>query len=182
MKLISMLACAIAMTAALPAFAQQSCPAEGANAPASLHESWILEGWEKREGDGRFTFSEKLGRYYDLEAPGVYFDDLAPGQETKRTPASYGTMWEGPFNAMRTVRHGISDPVQAMVGERVASTTLEFVARLEAADGSVSAIFDRSQLGWECHSDGRWLIRHESNSSRQARVEEIEQFLPKQDG
>ncbi len=86
------------------------------------------------KGNGRFTFSEKLGRYYDLEAPGVYFDDLAPGQETKRTPASYGTMWEGPFNAIRTVRHGFSDPVQAIVGERVASTTLEFVARLEAAD------------------------------------------------
>jgi ketosteroid isomerase-like protein len=169
---------AVAMTMALPLEAQALCPSEGANAPPDLHVTWIMEGWEKRQGDGEFVFAEKLGRYYDLEAPGVYFDDLSPEQVTMRTPASYGAMWEGPFNAMRSARHGISDPVEAIVGDRVASSTLEFVALLEAADGTFSAIFDRSQLGWECHSDGRWVIRHESNSSRPAQVHEIEEFLP----
>jgi ketosteroid isomerase-like protein len=181
MKQTSLLAIAIAiaMVGPLPVHAQQTCPTKGADAPPQLHETWILDGWEKRVGDDEFVFAKKLGRYYDLQAPGVYFDDLAPGQATMRTPASYGAMWEGPFNAMRSAQHGISDPVQAIIGDRVASTTLEFVAQLEAADGTVSAIFDRSQLGWECHADGRWVIRHESNSSRPAQVEEIEEFLPK---
>ncbi|MFB8344802.1 hypothetical protein ACWGNA_27140 [Brucella cytisi] len=169
----------VMLTATTPVLAQTTCPTEGENAPAPLHESWIMEGWEKRTGDQTFVFTEKLGRYYELDAPGVYYDDLAPGQQTQRTPAAYGAMWEGPFNSMLSARHGISDKVQALVGDRVASTTLEFVARLEASDGSFSAIFDRSQLGWECAGEGRWVIRHEHNSSRNATVEEIERFLPK---
>lgn len=179
MKTTILIAIALAVTA--PVLTQAACPAEGVNAPAALHESWILEGWEKRKGDSTFVFTEKLGRFYDLGAPGVYYDDLAPGQQTQKTPAAYGAMWEGPFNSMISARHGISDGVQALVGERVASTTLEFVARLEAADGSLTAIFDRSQLGWECTGEGRWVIRHEHNSSRSATVEEIERFLPKAD-
>lgn len=161
-----------------PVLAQATCPIEGDNAPAALHESWILEGWEKRKGDPTFVFAEKLGRYYELDAPGVYYDDLAPGQRTQKTPSAYGAMWEGPFNSMMSARHGISDGVQALVGDRVASTTLEFVARLEAADGSITAIFDRSQLGWECTDADRWVIRHEHNSSRSATAEEIERYLP----
>lgn len=172
---------AITLTATTPVWAEAACPAEGANAPAALHESWILEGWEKRKGDQSFVFAEKLGRYYELGAPGVYYDDLIPGQQTQKTPAAYGAIWEGPFNSMLSARHGISDGVQALVGEHVASTTLEFVAKLEAADGTLSAIFDRSQLGWECTGEGRWVIRHEHNSSRNATVEEIERFLPKAD-
>ncbi|NUB44995.1 hypothetical protein GEU84_011405 [Fertoebacter nigrum] len=167
----------LALATALPASAQQMCPDEGANSPSALHETWILEGWEKRRGDPTFVFAEKLGRYYELDSPGVYYDDLAPGQATMRTPAEYGAMWEGPFNAMLSALHGISDPVQAIVGDRVASTTLEFVAQLEAPDGTLTAIFDRSQLGWECATDGRWVIRHEHNSAREATVEDIAEFL-----
>lgn len=161
-----------------PTLAQPVCPSEGPDSPAELHRTWILEGWDRTEGDPEFVFAEKLAKYYELDASGVYYDDLAPGQKTVYTPAAYGGMWEGPFNSMRSAKHGISDEVDAIVGDRVASTTLEFVARLEGRDGNISAIFDRSQLGWECLDEGRWVIRHEHNSSREATVEEIAGFLP----
>jgi ketosteroid isomerase-like protein len=166
------------MATALPAYAQQACPQEGDRSPAKLHETWILEGWDKRPDDATFVFAEKLGQYYELNAPGVFYDDFAPGQVTMRTPAEYGAMWEGPFNLMRSATHGISDPVEAIMSDSVASSTLEFVARLENADGTVIAIIARSQLGWECISEGRWVIRHEHNSIRETTLEAIAEFLP----
>ncbi|MFC4236633.1 hypothetical protein ACFOY8_15610 [Thalassospira xianhensis] len=65
---------------------------------------------------------------------------------------------------MHSARHAISDGPDAIVGNNVASTTLEFVARLEAQDGTITAIRDRSQLGWQCDGN-RWVIRHEHNSA-----------------
>ncbi|WP_234822912.1 hypothetical protein [Ensifer adhaerens] len=176
---------AIWMLATGGAFAQQeaqpACPASGADGPAELHRSWILEGWERAPGDPAFKFADKLGRYYDLAGEGVFYDDLAPNFRTVRRAADYGAMWEGPFNNMRAAIHAVSDGPDAIVGERVASTTLEFVARLETKDGAVTAIIDRSQLGWEC--DGRrWVIRHEHNSARAVSESEIAPFLSRETG
>ncbi|MGF6258719.1 hypothetical protein [Ensifer sp. LBL] len=173
------------MLATGTAFAQQetppACPAAGPDGPAELHRSWILEGWERAPEDPAFKFADKLGRYYDLDGEGVFYDDLAPNLRTARRAADYGAMWEGPFNNMRAAIHAVSDGPDAIVGERVASTTLEFVARLETNDGTVTAIVDRSQLGWEC--DGRrWVIRHEHNSARTVSEGEIAPFLAREAG
>lgn len=185
MKLDIFALAAIWMLATGGAFAQQeakpACPASGADGPAELHRSWILEGWERAPGDPAFKFADKLGRYYDLDGEGVFYDDLAPNFRTVRRAADYGAMWEGPFNNMRAAIHAVSDGPDAIVGERVASTTLEFVARLETKDGAVTAIIDRSQLGWEC--DGlRWVIRHEHNSARAVSESEIAPFLSRETG
>lgn len=160
---------------------QKACPKDGVNSPAELHRAWIMEGWEKKPGDKkRFAFDKKLGRFYDLDAPGVFYDDFAPDFETAYTPAQYGQFWEGPFNAMRSALHGLHDEPQAIVGDRVASSTLGFVGRLEARNGEITAIKSRSQLGWEC-SDGRWVIRHEHNSSQIVPEDEIKAYIGRQD-
>lgn len=161
---------------AQPALSQEICPADGPSSPAELHRSWILEGWDRQKGDPPFVFSKKLGAYYELHAPGVFYDDLAPGAATARSPSEYGALWEGPFNHMLSARHGIADAPQAIVGKDVASSTLEFVGRLEGSDGQITAIRTRSQLGWEC-AGGRWVIRHEHNSSRIVPEHEIAEFL-----
>lgn len=163
-----------------PALSQEKCPAEGPSSPADLHRSWILEGWDRQKGDAPFVFSRKLGAYYELHAPGVFYDDLAPGAQTARSPAAYGALWEGPFNQMRSARHGIADAPQAIVGQKVASSSLEFVGRLEGADGAITAIRTRSQLGWECAA-GRWVIRQEHNSSRIVPEHEITELLKGED-
>ncbi len=69
-----------------------------------LHETWILDGWERAPGDPDFVFAEKLARYYDLEDPGVFYDDPAPDGKTARRAIDYGAMWEGPFNNMHSAR------------------------------------------------------------------------------
>ncbi len=153
-----------------------SCPTDGPDSPAILHETWILEGWDRQPNDRAFVFAEKLGRYYDLEGPGVFYDDLAPDGKTARRAIDYGTMWEEPFNNMRSAHHAVSDGPDAIVGGFVASTTLEFVARLEARDGTVTAIRDRSQLGWQCDGN-RWIIRHEHNSARIVTEAEIAPYF-----
>jgi hypothetical protein len=142
----------------------QSCPPEGPNAPLALHEEWIMQGWERREGDPAFVFTQKMGKYYDLEDPtGVFWDNFAPGETQLFTDALvYGPNWEGLQNASRSILHGMSDGNAILLSEDIASTTVGFVGRIERLSGEILAFDARSQLGWKC-VDGVWKIKQELN-------------------
>ena len=56
-----------------------TCPVAGEQAAGALHRRWILEGWERAPGDGRCSFREKLGRFYDWESPDVVLYDDQSG-------------------------------------------------------------------------------------------------------
>nr|WP_272214523.1 hypothetical protein [Marinicella sp. W31]MDC2880143.1 hypothetical protein [Marinicella sp. W31] len=79
---------------ASPTLAQQeaACPQNGTDAPLALHEEWIMQGWERHEGDPEFVFVEEMAKFYDLKDPeGVYWDNLAPGDTQLFTDAKvYG--------------------------------------------------------------------------------------------
>ena len=56
-----------------------TCATAGERGPHDLHRAWILQGWEYHPGDPRFSFREKLGRFYDWSARDVLlFDDFDP--------------------------------------------------------------------------------------------------------
>lgn len=154
------------MTAALAmkatSLAAQTCLATGPEAPGALHADWMMEGWERREGDPDFVFGIKMARYYDLEDPkGVFYDNFAPGEaQLFRDAAVYGANWEELQNAARSVLHGLTGANEELVGTDVASTTLGFVGRIDRLDGQVIAFDGRSQLGWAC-VEGAWKIKHE---------------------
>ncbi|WFU13422.1 hypothetical protein QA646_29955 (plasmid) [Rhizobium sp. CB3090] len=156
----------------------ESCPREGGDAPLTLHADWIMKGWERKEGDPNFVFSQKLSRYYDLESTkGVFYDNFAPGDtQLFRDPARYGANWEALQNATRSVHHGLTGGQDAIVGDTVASTTLGFAGRIDRLDGKIIAFDGRSQLGWEC-TGGKWKIRHELNYAWIVKPESIERFL-----
>ena len=59
----------------------------------------------------------------------------------------------------------------------MASSTLEFAARLEAGDGRISGIRDRSTLVWRCGAEG-WRIVREHNSSYPVDRAEIDRLVP----
>jgi hypothetical protein len=161
MKIIPLTAaCLMAATS----LAAETCPKDGADAPGALHADWMMEGWERREGDPEFVFAEKMGRFYDLEnTAGVFFDNFAPGDtQLFRDAGAYGANWEDLQNGARSVLHGLTDANEAIISDTVASTTLGFVGRIDRLDGEVIAFDGRSQLGWECTGDG-WKIRHELN-------------------
>lgn len=157
-----MIAASVALCA-VPA-AAQTCPQTGNDAPMDLHAHWMMEGWERREGDPDFVFARKMSRYYDLEDPeGVFYDNFAPGAaQLFRDAAVYGANWEGLQNASRSVLHALTDANDVLLGDDVASTTLGFVGMIDRLDGEVIAFDGRSQLGWVC-KDGAWKIRHELN-------------------
>jgi hypothetical protein len=178
---ITIAAIAIAGFAA-PALSQEAevCPQDGPSAPLALHEEWIMEGWERREGDPAFVFVEKMGKYYDLEDPsGIYWDNFAPGDTQLFTDASvYGANWEGLQNEARSILHGMTDGHHAVVGDETASTAVGFVGQIERLDGEVLAFDARSQLGWVC-VDGAWKIKHEVNYAWNVEPEAIETVLGK---
>ncbi|RST87726.1 hypothetical protein EJC49_03940 [Aquibium carbonis] len=155
-----------------------ACPATGPDAPGALHADWMMQGWERNEGDPDFVFAGKMARYYDLEdTGGVFYDNFAPGEaQLFGDAAVYGANWQGLQNAARSVRHGLTDANEALVGDTVASTTLGFVGRIDRLDGAVIAFDGRSQLGWAC-VDGAWKIRHELNYAWIVEPEEIARFL-----
>lgn len=162
------------------AFAQDSatCPQEGPGSPLALHEEWIMEGWERREGDPAFVFTDKMGKYYDLEdAAGIYWDNYAPGDTQLFTDAgAYGANWEDLQNGARSVLHGMTQGHHVVVGDKVASSAVGFVGRLEQLDDTVVAFDARSQLGWAC-VNGTWKIKHELNYAWEVEPETIEKTL-----
>lgn len=159
--------------------AASSCPASGAEGAAERHRRVIVEGWEYGPRDGgRFSFREKLGRYYDWSGADVaLYDDFDPEHRVARSAAAYGAIFEPSFNEMRQARHAVTEgpDVTAASGD-VTASTLEFVAALEALDGKVTAIRTRSSLVWRCGGDG-WRIVREHNSSRIVPTGEVEAVL-----
>jgi hypothetical protein len=137
---------------------------EQSTSPLSLHEEWIMQGWERRDGDPDFVFVKKMGKFYDLEDPkGVFWDNFAPGDSQLFTLASiYGPNWEGLQNSTRSILHGMTEVYGEMVGDDVASTAVGFVGRVERLSGEVLAFDARSQLGWK-RIDGVWKIKQELN-------------------
>lgn len=146
------------------AAAEAACAATGKESPLQLHRDWIMEGWERREGDPAFVFAEKMQRYYDLtNTQGVFYDNFAPGKTQLFSDSGrYGANWQDLQNAARSVRHGLTTGHDQLIDDKVASTTLGFVGRLEQLDGTVLAFDGRSQLGWTC-ANGAWKIRQELN-------------------
>lgn len=170
------------MLFAFPALAQD-CPQVGAEAPLTLHQEWIMEGWERREGDPDFVFKEKMARWYDLQNPeGVYFDNFAPGDtQLFHDGTVYGANWEGLQNAARSILHGLTDDGNALVSGDVATTTQGFVGMIDRPDGEIIAFDARSQLGWTC-VEGAWKIRQELNYAWIVGPETIAAFFEDEGG
>jgi len=159
--------------------AAQTCPQQGENAPLALHQAWIMQGWERTEGDSKFIFARKMRRYYDVDAPrGVFYDNFAPGAtQLFDNAAVYGANWEALQNGARSVHHALTGGHDQIVGGNVASTTIGFVGQLNRVDGQVLAFDGRSQLGWVC-TKGAWKIRQELNYAWVVKPEEIAHYYP----
>ena len=156
------------------------CPAAGEQGAEALHRRWILEGWERAPGDGRFSFREKLGQFYDWESPDVVlYDDFDPQHRVARSAAAYGAIWEPIFNTVRSARHVVSDEPAVLSGSGdLTASTMEFAALIEAGNGTVTPIRTRSDLVWRCR-DGRWRIVREHNSTRVVPRAEVTALLPR---
>lgn len=158
--------------------ATAACPTSPATAtPGELHRQWILEGWERRAGDPTFRFDEKLGPYYSPATDLHIYDSLDPQHRVARSAAEYRDTWEATFNGLRSARHAVTDePNVLMLAEGFASTTLEFVARLETLEGQVTGARARSAIVWRCE-EGRWRIVREQNAVRVVPVADVEAAL-----
>lgn len=171
-------------TSAPPVAAQEPAavirPAAGEQSTGALHRRWILEGWERAPGDGRFDFRIKLGEFYDWEDPDVVlYDDFDPQHRVARSAAAYAAIWEPIFNSVRSARHVVSDePAVLPASGDLTASTLEFAALIEGADGEVKAIRTRSDLVWRRRS-GCWGIVREHNSTRVVSLAEVTALFPR---
>lgn len=170
----------VAAQTSAPVRPAASCPATGEQGASALHRRWILEGWERAPGDGRFSFREKLGRYYDWESPDVVlYDDFDPQHRVARSAAAYGAIWEPIFNTVRSARHVVSDgPAVLPSSSGLTASTMEFAAVIEGGNGDVTAIRTRSDLVWRCSGEG-WRIVREHNSTRVVPLAEVNALLPR---
>lgn len=141
-----------------------ACPVEGSGSVADLHVAWILEGWERREGDPRFVFEQQLGRFYDFDGQGVVIhDSWDPQKRVARSARQYGSFFEAAFDSFKSARHAVTDGPQVIYGRDLATSSLEFIARLEGQDGKVNAARAQSQTVWRCTDKG-WRIVREQNA------------------
>lgn len=172
------------LASSTPAFAQDAaCAQSGPNAPLELHKAWILEGWERREGDPPFVFATKMDRYYDLvDTTGVFYDNFSPnGAPTFTSSVEYGRNWETTVNSSRSILHALTNYNDQLVGEKIASTTLGFVGDITRLTGERIPFDARSQLGWEC-TTGEWVIRQEMNYAWVVEPDVIAPFFARKGG
>ncbi len=136
-----------------------------ATAVAALHREWILVGWERKVGDGPLDFRQKLGKYYNWSSSDVLlYDDFDPQRRVVRSPAAYGAIWEPPFSALRSAEHRVVSGPSVLVSGDLATSTLEFAARLTDKEGKETGIRTFSSLVWRSTAEG-WKIVREHNSS-----------------
>lgn len=148
------------------AVAAGNCPTNGPASVQRLAEDWILVGWEKKPGDAPLDFRKKFARFYDWSASPdqIYYDDFDPERRVVRRAVAYGAIWEPAFTSLRSARHALSIAPTVIYGDKLAISTLEFVALIESGSGKVTPIRTLSTLSWRCSSDG-WRIVREHNSS-----------------
>jgi ketosteroid isomerase-like protein len=155
----------------------QPCTRSDSSALAERHRQWILN-WDRKTPGERWDFDEKFGRFYDYNAKDmVLYDDFDPQFRVARSPGEYSAIWSPSFKTLRTAHHIVIAEPEAIVGEDLATSTLEFGARLETGDGSIVGIRTRSTLVWRCANDG-WRIVREHNSSRRITAEETLRLFP----
>lgn len=172
------LALAVPNAAQAQAAATTRCAVSGATSAPELHKEWILVGWDKPVAGQAWDFREKLGKYYDWEASDVVlYDDMAPDFRIARSPEEYRGLWEASFQALRRAHHLVLDGPETIIGADLATSTLEFAARLEPAEGQpIVSIRARSTLAWRCTGDV-WKIVREHNSTRRITPEESRQLF-----
>jgi ketosteroid isomerase-like protein len=179
-SVISAASLVLAFATAVPArsVTAPECAASGATSVPHLHKEWILVGWDKPVVGQSWDFREKLGKYYDWEARDVMlYDDMAPDFRIARSPEEYRALWEPSFQALRRANHLVLNGPETVVGDELATSTLEFAGRLEPAESQpIVSIRTRSTLVWRCTSDG-WKIIREHNNSRRIAPEESRQIF-----
>lgn len=148
-----------------------------AQGPLALHKAFMMEGWERREGDSPFVFIKKMKAFYDTkETNGVFWDNFAPGEKQLfRNSVEYGRNWEDLQNGARSILHAFTDALDEIVGGDVASTTLGFTGIITKLNGEVVAFEGRLQLGWRRGPEG-WKIRHELNYVWNVKPEDIAHY------
>jgi ketosteroid isomerase-like protein len=131
---------------------------------AAAHVQWVW-GWERQDGDGRFSFGETFERFYDWSYDQtLLYDDFDPEHRVATSPAEYGAIWEPSFNNLRSAEHGVVSGPDLVTSGSLASSSLVFVARLETLDGTVTGIRTTTSLVWRL-TDSGWRIIREHNSS-----------------
>lgn len=158
--------------------AATTCATAPASAtPGELHRQWILQGWERHEGDPPFRFHEKLGRFYSTGSDLHIYDSFDPQHRVARSAEDYRRAWEATFDGLKSARHAVTDePNVLMLGDGFASTTLEFVARLETPAGKVTGARARSAMVWRCE-EGAWRIVREQNAVREVPAADVDAVL-----
>jgi len=107
----------------------------------------------------------------------VLYDDMAPEFHVARSADEYRALWERSFQALRRAHHLVLDGPETIVGSDLATSTLEFAARLEPAEGQpIVSIRARSTLVWRCTGDA-WKIVREHNSTRRIAADESQRLF-----
>ena len=147
-------------------------------AVADLQRRWILEGWEKQPGE-RWTFNDKVGRFYDWENGATSLHDTFDAQlRVARSPKEWAEAFEPSFAGMNSALHAVTDEPDVLVSGDIASANFEFCVRLEARDGKVTGAVCRTSHIWGL-KDGKWAIIREHTSCRVVPLEEVEALLEK---
>ncbi|GAB7052316.1 YybH family protein [Catenuloplanes indicus] len=124
---------------------------------AALQREWIF-GWDRVEGVPPRDFHDVFGRFYDMDADVILFDEADPRRRTFRTVQDYAdAFWPG-FQALRSAAHAIESEPEVLVSGDLAASRMIFIAVLTGTDGETTHLRCHNSLVWRRTSDRDWHI------------------------
>lgn len=132
-------------------------PRDDAQEIAALQQEWILR-WDKAEDEVLRPFHDVLGRYYDLYAPVILFDDFDPQRRVFRAVQDYADAFWPVFSQLRSAAHAIETPPEVIVEGDLGATRMVFIAVLTQPDGTVVATRATNSQVWRRTEDLGWRI------------------------
>ncbi|MBB6122982.1 ketosteroid isomerase-like protein [Sphingobium subterraneum] len=120
-----------------------------------LATEWLEYGWRHLPTDPAFNFRERLGKFYDWDASGVYlFDDFDQKKRVARSPAEYGAIWDEALKGI--VFSNRIEPVEDIViSGNLASAPVYYNITLDMGDRMMNGrilsmvVWHRTPAGWK---------------------------------
>ncbi|MDR7274296.1 hypothetical protein [Catenuloplanes atrovinosus] len=124
---------------------------------ARLQREWIF-GWDVAEGDPPRAFDDVFGRFYDLGADVILFDEADAERRTFRAVGDYADAFWPAFQRLRSAAHAIEEEPEVLVSGDLAAGRMVFLAALTGADGGTTYLRCHNSLVWRRTADRDWHI------------------------
>ncbi|MBE9168410.1 nuclear transport factor 2 family protein [Pleurocapsales cyanobacterium LEGE 06147] len=132
-----------------------------------LIQEWLV-GFSPKEQTVKFSFRERLAKFYNSTPGRVTLHDNADSQmRIVNSAADYGEIWDNIFPTLQFLDNKLTQVYQIEIKGDLALTVFSFDSTFIFPDGKKDVVPTLATLAWKRTPDG-WKIIHEHGSALKA--------------